>query len=164
MHLSTLEEAGYIKRVANKSRTIELADYKREERVTHHGFTTGELRLPLVGRVAAGVPLLAEENIDEYISVPQNILSDRATFVLKVQGNSMIGAGIFNGDYILVEKTSTAEDGQIVVALLDDSATVKTFYKEEDCIRLQPENDAMKPILVKNPHIIGRVRGLMRSL
>lgn len=169
MHLQTLEEKHFIRRMANKSRTIELCF-----RETHPSFeqepaqvniiNENVLHLPLVGQVAAGAPILAEENIEEYLSLPTHIVGDASSFILKVRGDSMINVGIFSGDYIVVEKTSVAQDGQIVVALIDDSATVKTFYREEKCIRLQPENDSMEPIYVKNPFIVGRVTALLRSL
>lgn len=169
MHLCTLEEHNLIKRVANKSRTIELCNRSTQtetepEPAQQQNLNENALSLPLVGRVAAGSPILAEENVEEYFYLPTNIVGDASTFVLKVQGDSMIEAGIYNGDYIVVAKTTDVQNGQIVVALLDDSATVKTFYKEKDCIRLQPENERMDPIYVKNPTILGRVTALIRSI
>ena len=122
------------------------------------------IRLPLVGRVAAGTPILAEQNIEDTLSLPTSIVSDASSFILRVRGESMINAGIFDGDYIVVKEQQDAHDGEIVVALIDDSATVKTFYRERDRIRLQPENDAMEPIYVDNPIILGRVTALIRSI
>ena len=118
--------------------------------------------LPVVGNVAAGQPILAEENIEEYFPVPAEILPKGESFILNVRGDSMINAGILNGDRVFVNTCSTAENGQIVVALIDDSATVKTFYKENGHIRLQPENDTMDPIIVENCQILGRVFGIFR--
>lgn len=167
MHLQTLEDCNLIKRVANKSRTIELchrAALDTDDPAQIQDVGKNVLSLPLVGRVAAGLPILASENIEEYFQLPTSVVGDASTFILQVQGDSMIEVGIYSGDYIVVAKTSQVEDGQIVVALLDDSATVKTFYKEKDCVRLQPENERMEPIYVKNPTILGRVTALMRSI
>ena len=118
--------------------------------------------VPLVGRVAAGEPILATENIEGYFPVPAEYMPNADSFMLKVKGESMINAGIFDGDHILVQKQDTARDGEIVVALLEDSATVKTFYRESDHIRLQPENDTMEPIIVPDCSILGRVFGVFR--
>ena len=118
--------------------------------------------MPMVGRVAAGQPILAVENIDAYFPIPSEFMPNEESFMLKVQGESMINAGIFNGDHILVEKCNTAHNGEMVVALVDDSATVKTFYKEDGHIRLQPENDAMDPIIVPDCQILGKVFGVFR--
>lgn len=120
------------------------------------------VNVPIVGTVTAGQPILAVENIDGYFPLLSEDVPKAETFMLKVKGESMINAGIFDGDLILVEKQSTAENGEIVVALIDDSATVKTFYKEDGHFRLQPENDTMAPIIVDNLDILGRVRGLYR--
>ena len=122
------------------------------------------IRLPLVGRVAAGLPILAEQNVEEVLTLPTSIVGDSSSFILKVRGQSMINAGIFDGDYIVVKEQHEAHNGEIVVALIDDSATVKTFYKEKDRVRLQPENDAMEPIYADNPQILGRVTALIRSI
>ena len=122
------------------------------------------IRLPLVGRVAAGVPILAEQNVEETLALPTSIVGDSSSFILRVRGESMINAGIFDGDYIVVKEQHDAHDGEIVVALIDDSATVKTFYREKDRVRLQPENDTMDPIYVENPVILGRVTALIRSV
>lgn len=155
-HLETLEKNGYIKRDPTKPRAIEIVDdsfnLSRREIVN----------VPIVGTVTAGQPILAVENIDGYFPLLSEDVPKAETFMLKVKGESMINAGIFDGDLILVEKQSTAKNGEIVVALIDDSATVKTFYKEDGHFRLQPENDTMAPIIVDNLDILGRVRGLYR--
>ena len=155
-HLETLEEKGYIRRDPTKPRTIEIID-------DCFNFTRREVvNVPLVGTVAAGVPLLAEENIENYYPIPVELLPNAETFMLNVKGNSMINAGIFDGDQLIVERCSTAYDGEIVVALVDDSATVKRFYKEDGYYRLQPENDEMDPIIVDHLEILGKVIGLFR--
>ena len=155
-HLETLERNGYIRRDPTKPRTIEIIDdcfnLARREVVN----------VPLLGTVAAGMPLLAQENIENYFPIPTEMLPDKEVFMLRVKGDSMIAAGIFNGDLIFVEKTVTAENGEIVVALLDDSATVKRFYKENGHYRLQPENASMEPIIVDEVQILGKVFGLFR--
>lgn len=157
-HLETLEKNGYIRRDPTKPRTIEIIDdcfnLARREVVN----------VPLIGTVAAGTPLLAQENIETYFPIPSELLPNKEIFMLKVKGDSMIEAGIFNGDQILVEKTNTAENGEIVVALLDDSATVKRFYREDDHYRLQPENASMEPIFVDEVQILGKVIGLFRMM
>ena len=155
-HLETLEEKGYIRRDPTKPRTIEIID-------DCFNLTRREVvNVPLVGTVAAGVPLLAEENIEYYYPIPVELLPNAETFMLNVKGNSMINAGIFDGDQLIVERCSTAYDGEIVVALVDDSATVKRFYKEDGYYRLQPENDEMDPIIVDHLEILGKVIGLFR--
>lgn len=157
-HLETLEKNGYIRRDPTKPRTIEIIDdcfnLARREVVN----------VPLIGTVAAGTPLLAQENIETYFPIPSELLPNKEIFMLKVKGDSMIEAGIFNGDQILVEKTNTAENGEIVVALLDDSATVKRFYRENGRYRLQPENASMEPIFVDEVKILGKVIGLFRMM
>lgn len=157
-HLETLERNGYIRRDPTKPRTIEIIDdcfnLARREVVN----------VPLIGTVAAGVPLLAQENIENYFPIPSELLPNKEIFMLRVKGDSMIEAGIFNGDQILVEKKETAENGDIVVALLEDSATVKRFYKEDGRCRLQPENSAMEPIYVEDVQILGHVIGLFRMM
>lgn len=157
-HLETLEKNGYIRRDPTKPRTIEIIDdcfnLARREVVN----------VPLIGTVAAGTPLLAQENIETYFPIPSELLPNKEIFMLKVKGDSMIEAGIFNGDQILVEKTNTAENGEIVVALLDDSATVKRFYREDGHYRLQPENASMEPIFVDEVQILGKVIGLFRMM
>ncbi len=155
-HLETLEKNGYIRRDPTKPRAIEIIDdtfnLSRREIVN----------VPLVGRVAAGEPLLAVENIEAYFPIPSEYMPNEETFILKVKGESMINAGIFDGDNILVQCQSTASDGDMVVALVEDSATVKTFYKEDGQYRLQPENDNMEPIIVKDCTILGKVFGVFR--
>ena len=155
-HLETLEKNGYIRRDPTKPRAIEIIDDSFN--LTRREVANG----PLVGRVAAGQPILAVENIESYFPIPTEYLPNSETFMLKVKGESMINAGIFDGDNVLVEKCNTARNGDMVVALVDDSATVKTFYKEANHIRLQPENDTMDPIIVDNCEILGKVFGVFR--
>jgi repressor LexA len=155
-HLETLEKNGYIRRDPTKPRAIEIID-------DNFTLTRREVvNVPLVGRVAAGEPILAVENIESYFPVPAEYMPNAESFMLKVKGESMINAGIMDGDQILVEKCSTARNGEMVVALVEDSATVKTFYKEADHIRLQPENDTMDPIIVPDCEILGKVFGVFR--
>lgn len=157
-HLSTLEQNGYIHRDPTKPRAIEIID-------ENFNIARNEISsIPIVGTVAAGQPLLATENISGYFPIPTEYLSNKTTFMLKVKGDSMINAGIFDGDTILVEQQNVAKNGEIVVALVEDSATVKTFYKESDHIRLQPENDSMEPIIVPDCQILGKVIGLFRLM
>ena len=170
-HLHKLEEAGYIKRDPNKPRTIEICEdaktrAKQSPKLVDvkQDVNTNTVTLPLVGRVAAGLPILAEQNVEEVMTLPTNVVGDSSSFILRVRGESMINAGIFDGDYIVVREQHDAHNGEIVVALIEDSATVKTFYREKDCIRLQPENDTMEPIYAINPTILGRVTGLFRSM
>lgn len=155
-HLEQLEKNGYIRRDPTKPRTIEIIDdcfnLARREVVN----------VPLIGTVAAGVPILAEENIENYFPIPVEMLPNKETFMLRVKGDSMIEAGIFNGDQVIVAQSDTANNGEIVVALLDDSATVKTFYKENGHFRLQPQNASMSPIIVDEVKILGKVIGLFR--
>ena len=155
-HLETLEKNGYIRRDPTKPRAIEIIDdnfnLARREVVN----------VPIVGKVAAGEPIPAVENIESYFPVPMEFMPNEQCFMLKVQGDSMINAGIFDGDTIIVEQSQTARNGDMVVALVDDSATVKTFYREADHIRLQPENDAMSPIIVPDCQILGKVFGVFR--
>ena len=168
MHLKVLQERGLIKRDSKKPRTIEVVS---DSPATTQGLvspvqdpSSNEMHLPLVGRVAAGTPILAEQNVEETLTLPTSIVGDSSSFILRVRGESMINAGIFDGDYIVVKEQHDAHDGEIVVALIDDSATVKTFYREKDMVRLQPENDTMEPIYVKDPVILGRVTALIRSI
>ncbi len=157
-HLSALEEKGYIRRDPTKPRTIEILDdtfnFNRREMVS----------IPLLGTVAAGEPLLAEEHIEDYFPFPADSLPNAEVFMLKVKGESMINMGILPGDRLLVEQTPVAENGEVVVALIDDSATVKKFYKEDGHYRLQPENDFMEPIITDHVEILGKVIGLLRMM
>ena len=156
-HLETLEKNGFIRRDPTKPRAIEICDDNFQM------VRTEMASLPVIGTVAAGTPILAEENIDSYFPVPADIVPNgEPSFVLKVKGDSMINVGIFNGDQIFVQQCNTAKNGDTVVALIDDSATVKTFYKEKDHIRLQPENDDMDPIIVDDCQILGKVFGVFR--
>ena len=157
-HLETLEKNGYIRRDPTKPRTIEICDDSFQ--MMRREMTS----IPVIGRVAAGQPILATENIEGYFPLPVEYVPNADTFILKVKGESMINAGIFDGDIIFVEKTNNVRDGDTVVALIDDSATVKTFYKEAGHIRLQPENDSMEPIIVENCEIIGKVFGVFRLM
>lgn len=157
-HLETLEKNGYIRRDPTKPRAIEIID-------DNFNLTRREVvNVPIIGQVAAGQPLLAVENIENYFPIPTEFMPNAETFMLKVKGDSMINAGIFDGDKILVQKQPDAQNGDIVVALVDDSATVKTFYKEDGHYRLQPENDTMAPIIVNECSILGKVFGIMRFL
>lgn len=160
-HLETLEKNGYIRRDPTKPRAIEIVDdnFNLVRRET--------VNVPIIGKVSAGQPLLAVENIDGYFPIPSEYMPNNKTFMLIVQGDSMINAGIFNGDYVIVEQQQTAENGQKIVALVEDSATVKTFYKEDGHIRLQPENDTMEPIIVEQDQffqILGKVIGVFRFM
>ena len=155
-HLETLEKNGFIRRDPTKPRAIEICDDSFQ--MVRHEMTS----LPIIGRVAAGEPILAQENIEGYFPLPVDMVPNAESFVLKVKGDSMINVGIFSGDQVFVEKTNVARNGDTVVALIDDSATVKTFYKEDGHIRLQPENDSMDPIIVDNCEILGKVFGVFR--
>ena len=170
-HLSALEAHGLIKRDKTKPRALEVfeqegnpdnnLDISQESPVPE---MRGVVSLPLVGRVAAGMPILAEQNIEDTFTIPTEIASDSSSFILEVHGNSMINVGIYNGDYIIVREQPSAMNGDIVVAMIDGAATGKTFYKERGRVRLQPENDAMEPIIADNPTILGKVVALMRRL
>lgn len=155
-HLETLEKNGYIKRDPAKNRAIEIIDDSFQ--MVRQEMTS----IPIVGNVAAGEPLFAEQNINGYFPLPVEYVPNAETFVLKVRGDSMINVGIFNGDSLFVESCNTARNGDIVVALIDDNATVKTFYKENGHVRLQPENDSMEPIIVDDCQILGKVFGVFR--
>ena len=157
-HLETLEKNGYIRRDPTKPRAIEIMDdtfnLNRREMVN----------VPILGNVAAGEPLFAEENIEDYFPIPAEMVPNSEVFMLHVRGESMINVGILDGDNVLVQQQSTAKAGEMVVALVEDSATVKTFYKEDGYIRLQPENDTMEPIIVPDCQILGKVFGIFRFL
>ena len=155
-HLETLEKNGFIRRDPTKPRAIEILDD------TFNLARREVVNVPLVGQVAAGEPILAEENIENYFPVPMEFMGNKQSFLLTVRGESMINAGILDGDLVLVEETPVASNGEMVVALIEDGATVKTFYKEDNVIRLQPENDEMEPILVTDTTIIGKVTGVFR--
>lgn len=155
-HLETLEKNGYIRRDPTKPRAIEIMD-------DNFNLTRREVtNVPVIGNVAAGQPLLAVENIENYFPIPVEFLPNAETFMLNVKGESMINVGIYDGDQILVQRQSDARNGEIVVTLVDDSATVKTFYKEDGHFRLQPENDTMDPIIVDDCQILGKVFGVFR--
>jgi repressor LexA len=165
-HLANLERAGLLRRDPTKPRALELVGRERREPAAPERREEDVLRLPLVGEIAAGGPLLAEENIEEHLAVPETLKGD---FLLRVKGESMIQAGILDGDIVVVERTDDAHNGEIVVALAGDDesvdeATVKTFYREAGRIRLQPENDSMEPIYTPYVKILGRVRGVFRTL
>lgn len=164
-HLETLEKNGYIRRDPTKPRAIEIMDDDFQSVRTegfHSGNTPEMVNIPVVGTVAAGQPILAQENIESYFPMPVHMVPNADTFVLKVKGESMINVGIYDGDSIFVEKCETARNGDTVVALVEDSATVKTFYKEDGHYRLQPENDTMEPIIVDECQILGKVFGVFR--
>jgi repressor LexA len=156
-HLANLEKLGLLRRDPTKPRAIEVLVGKAKAAVTREG-------LPVVGQVAAGRPVLAEENIDEYVPVPRIAGGDQGEFVLKVQGDSMKDAGILQGDHVIVRRQDTADNGEIVVALVGEEATVKRFFREEDHVRLQPENPALEPILTRDVQVLGRVVGVCRRV
>ncbi len=155
-HLETLEKNGYIRRDPTKPRAIEICDDNFQM------VRTEMVSLPVIGQVAAGIPILAEENIESYFPIPAELVPGGDSFILNVKGDSMINAGILNGDKIFVNSCNSAENGDMVVALVEDSATVKTFYKENGYVRLQPENDSMEPIIVDDCQILGKVFGVFR--
>jgi repressor LexA len=159
-HLANLEKVGLLRRDPSKPRAIELLVGRAKRAVT------GDAGLPLVGQVAAGEPLLAEENIEDYVEVPELAGGDEGEYLLRIIGDSMIGAGIHDGDHVAVRQQGTARDGEIVVALVgaDAEATVKRFFREKDHVRLQPENPALEPIVSKDVQVIGRVVGVMRRV
>lgn len=156
-HLNILEQKGFIRRDPTKPRAIEVLDLENElqKKIVH---------VPIIGRVTAGEPILAVENIEDYFPIPSDLIKADAVFMLRVQGESMVEAGILNGDYILVRQQQTANNGDIVVALLEEEATVKRFYKEKDTIRLQPENSIMSPIYSHHVSILGKVVGVYRTV
>lgn len=159
-HLAALEKKGFLRRDPSKPRALEVLDYRDNER----GIDYGAVRVvPVVGQVAAGLPILAAENIETTMSLPAEIVGDE-TFILRIKGESMIGAGILDGDFAVVRPQSSATNGDIVVAMIDDEATVKRFFKEADRVRLQPENAAMEPIYSRDVAILGKVVALFRRL
>jgi repressor LexA len=163
-HLANLEKIGLLRRDPSKPRAIELLDRAVESAVESvRGIVRSE-GLPLLGAVAAGQPMLAEENIDEYVPVPELAGGGDGDYLLRIRGDSMKDAGILEGDHVVVHSQQTARDGDIVVALLGEEATVKRFFREADHVRLQPENETMEPIRSKEVKVLGRVVGLMRSV
>lgn len=160
-HLTNLEKKGYLKRGQALPRAIGVV---KDQGVTYTPDSRKVTEVPLVGRIAAGEPLLAEENIEEYIPLPPEFTRDRDCFMLRVAGDSMINAGILNGDYVVVRKQATVDNGEIAAVLVEDSATVKRFYKERTQYRLQPENDSMAPILTKEASVLGKIVAVMRRV
>ena len=165
-YLNKLEEKGFIKREQQKGRTLKLLKGGLEDKIVEKEVYTNKemVNVPVVGKITAGAPILAVENITDTFPIPIDFVGNSESFMLTVRGESMIEAGILDGDYILVRKQNTAENGEIVVALIEDEATVKTFYKEKDHIRLQPENSSMSPIIVNDCRILGRVSGVFRKI
>lgn len=168
-YLSKLEEKGYVKKESQKGRTLRILkgflneETKNEE--TKEVYTSREMvNVPVIGKITAGAPILAVENVTDTFPIPVDFVGNSESFMLTVSGESMIEAGILDGDYILVKRQNTANNGEIVVALIEDEATVKTFYKEKDHIRLQPENSSMEPIIVPNCEILGKVAGVFRKI
>ncbi len=169
-YLSKLSEKGYIKKEDQKGRTLRLLKGGNGEPIgakkEDKSFYTGKemVEVPVIGKITAGEPILAVENVTDTFPIPIDFVGNSESFMLTVRGESMIEAGILNGDYILVKKQNTADNGEIVVALIEDEATVKTFYKEKDHIRLQPQNSTMDPIIVPNCEILGKVAGVFRKM
>lgn len=164
VHLKTLEEKGYIVRDPLKSRSIALLGKHEQEEAFGSTGSSNTLSLPLVGNVAAGEPILAEHNVETTLQLPTEIVGDSASFILAVHGESMIEAGINDGDYVVVKEQQVARNGEIIVALIDDGATVKRFFKEKDRIRLQPENSTMEPIITRDCAIVGKVVAVLRKV
>lgn len=156
-HLNTLEQKGYIRRDPTKPRAIEVLDGSSNNELLHN-----TVHVPLIGQVTAGQPIMAVENIEDYFPLPYDMVKSDSVFMLRVQGESMINAGILDHDLVLVRQQNTANNGEIVVAMIEDEATVKRFYKEKSCIRLQPENTTMAPIYAENVTILGKVIGVFR--
>jgi repressor LexA len=168
-HLANLERAGLLRRDPTKPRALELIGHRRSAAAESGPPARDVHRLPLVGQVAAGGPLLADENIEEYVAVPEPLSRGGEEFLLRIKGDSMVKAGILDGDLVVVRRQQDARNGDIVVALAGDDesadeATVKTFYRESDRVRLQPENDALEPIYARHVHVLGKVVGVFRSL
>ena len=167
-YLAKLTEKGYIKKETQKGRTLKLlkgTDNKEIVKENKNYYTGKEMvEVPVIGKITAGEPILAVENVTDTFPIPIDFVGNSESFMLTVRGESMIEAGILNGDYILVKRQNTAHNGEIVVALIGDEATVKTFYKEKDHIRLQPENSTMDPIIVPNCEILGKVAGVFRKM
>jgi len=167
-YIAKLTEKGYIKKENQKGRTLRLlkgTDNKEIVKENKNYYTGKEMvEVPVIGKITAGEPILAVENVTDTFPIPIDFVGNSESFMLTVRGESMIEAGILNGDYILVKRQNTANNGEIVVALIGDEATVKTFYKEKDHIRLQPENSTMDPIIVPNCEILGKVAGVFRKM
>lgn len=167
-YLAKLEQKGYIKKESQKGRTLKLLKGSSGKSVTDSkkDFYTGKemVDVPVIGKITAGAPILAVENVTDTFPIPIDFVGNAESFMLTVRGESMIEAGILDGDYILVKRQNTANNGEIVVALIEDEATVKTFYKEKDHIRLQPENSTMDPIIVPDCKILGKVSGVFRKM
>ena len=167
-YLAKLQEKGYIKKENQKGRTLKLLKNsdKKEIKSENKNFYSGKemVDVPVIGKITAGAPILAVENVTDTFPIPIDFVGNSESFMLTVSGESMIEAGILDGDYILVKKQNTARNGEIVVALIEDEATVKTFYKEKDYIRLQPENSTMDPIIVPDCKILGKVAGVFRKM
>lgn len=165
MYLNRLAEKGELQKTNLKTRALKLTNMPSVSSEKPEDIDS--VSIPLVGNVAAGTPILAEQNIEDYFRISTSLLkrtnASDSTYMLKVKGDSMINVGIYNGDYVIISKCQTAENGQIVVAMIENEATVKTFYKEKDHVRLQPENDTMEPIIVKDVQILGKVIGLFRK-
>ncbi|GAF63528.1 LexA repressor [Bacillus sp. TS-2] len=164
-HLSRLEKKGYIRRDPTKPRAIEVLDLEQGQVVEMDSIDRKVNHIPIIGKVTAGSPITAIENIEGYLPLPEHLSSNEQTYVLVIEGDSMIEAGIFNGDMVIVKQQQTANNGDIIVAMTEDEeATVKRFFKEKDFIRLQPENSTMDPILLKNVSILGKVIGVFRTI
>ena len=168
-HLANLERAGYLRRDPTKPRALELTGLRRHDAGAAHGAPASAQSLPLVGEIAAGGPLLAEENIEEYVAFPEQLVRGGADFLLRVKGDSMVDAGIFDGDLVVVRRSDTAVNGEIVVALAGDDesadeATVKRYFRESGRVRLQPENTTLEPIYARHVQVLGKVVGVFRAL
>lgn len=167
-HISNLVKLGYLKKDSLKNRALAISEEYKEDSsepvLKTEGSSSDYLEVPVIGQVAAGQPVLAVENIERTFPLPMEFAKNRDVFMLRVKGDSMINIGILDGDYVIVRREETASNGDIVVALVDDSATVKRFYKEDGYFRLQPENDYMEPILVTELKILGKVAGLFRMM
>ncbi|HMA59632.1 MAG TPA: transcriptional repressor LexA [Halanaerobiales bacterium] len=165
-HLKTLEELEFIRRDPSKPRAIEILNKSNKENEFADRFEKEMIHVPIVGKVTAGAPILAEENIEDYFPIPTGFIKVRGKqlFMLEIEGESMINAGINDGDYVIAQQQNTANNGEIVIALIDNRATVKRFYKKSDYVELRPENPDYDPILVKNVKLMGKVVGLFRNL
>ena len=168
-YLAKLESKGYIKKESQKGRTLKLlkgGEGQNKNQTAMKEFYSGKemVEVPVIGKITAGAPILAVENVTDTFPIPIDFVGNSESFMLTVRGESMIEAGILDGDYILIKKQNTANNGEIVVALIEDEATVKTFYKEKDHIRLQPENSTMDPIIVPDCQILGKVAGVFRKM